>query len=235
MAEPARGRLEACEGRLAGQNNAVEFMFNPSEYTISKKNTWNLKANKSGNVPKWEFGGGEPREIQLELFFDSYLPRKNGKSKQIQKSDVRKATNQLFNFMLIDEDLKSKKPNSKMGQPPKCRLTWGQDTKYQFDCYIQSCTVKYAMFDSTGLPVRATATISLKEVRDPKALLPTNPTSIGEPGRRVHVVQEGDRLDWIAYQEYGDARHWRRIAEANGISNPLNLYPGMVLSIPPQF
>ncbi len=235
MSEPARGKIEACEGKLAGPNNAVEFMFNPSEYSISKKNSWSLKGNKSGNVPKWEFGGGEPREISLELFFDSYLLRKDANGKQIQRTDVRKATNQLFNFMMIDADLKSKSPNSKMGQPPKCRLTWGKDTKYQFECYIQSCTVKYTMFDSTGLPVRATATISLKEVRDPKELLPTNPTSMGEPGRKVYVVQEGDRLDWIAYKEYGEAREWRRIAEANGIVNPMNLRPGMILSIPPQF
>jgi nucleoid-associated protein YgaU len=46
------------------------------------------------------------------------------------------------------------------------------------------------------------------------------------------VVNEGDRLDWIAYREYNDAGEWRRIAEANHITNPLALQPGMTLVIP---
>jgi nucleoid-associated protein YgaU len=50
----------------------------------------------------------------------------------------------------------------------------------------------------------------------------------------VYEVSEGDRLDWIAYQEYNDAREWRRIAEANHITNPLALRPGMMLVIPPR-
>jgi contractile injection system tube protein len=229
MGQPTRGKLVVQEGSLEGKSEGtVEFMFNPTEYSISKSNKWDLKANKSGNVPKWEFGGGDPRQLQLELFFDSYLPRD-----KVKPTDVRKATNQLFNFMMIDEKLKSKSPNSKMGQPPKCRLYWGKDAKNHFDCYITSCNVKYTMFDGSGVPIRATATLQLKEVRDAKELLPTNPTSVGEPGRRVYVVQEGDRLDWIAYQEYGDARQWRRVAEANRITNPLDLRPGMVLAIPP--
>jgi nucleoid-associated protein YgaU len=47
-------------------------------------------------------------------------------------------------------------------------------------------------------------------------------------------VSEGDRLDWIAYREYNDASEWRKIAEANRITNPLALQPGMVLVIPPR-
>lgn len=90
------------------------------------------------------------------------------------------------------------------------------------------------MFDTeSGMPVRATAKLTLKEVTDPEHLQPTNPTSRGEPGRRLYTVQEGDRLDLIAYREYGDAKEWRRIAEANRLFNPLALRPGMVLAIPP--
>jgi hypothetical protein len=224
MSTPVKGRLEVQEGSLKG--SAVEFMFNPTEYSISKSNTWNTKANKGGNVPQLEFAGGEPRQMTLELFFDTYLPRRG-----VSEKDLRKQTNQLFNFMMTDDALKGK--NSKMGRPPKCRLVWGEDTKNQFECYIVSCQTKFLMFNEAGVPVRATAALTLKEVRDPKQLLPTNPTSLGEPGRRTWVVHEGDRIDWIAYQEYGDAREWRRIADANRLPDPLRLAPGQVLAIPP--
>jgi hypothetical protein len=223
MGLPSRGKLVAQEGSL--KDTSVDFMFNPTEYSISKANKWENKGNKSANVPKWEFGGGDPRTLQLELLFDTSL--------KPDSTDVRNRTNQLFKFMMIDTKLKSQSPKSKMGQPPKCRLFWGQDTKNYFDCYITSCQIKYTLFNTKGVPIRAEATLQLKEVQDPDNLGATNPTSTGDIGRRVYTVQEGDRLDWIAYQEYGDSTQWRRIAEANGITNPLDLRPGQVLSVPP--
>lgn len=224
-----KGRLEVTKGRLKGtENGKVEFMFNPTQYSISKANHWSREPYKGGNVPHWEFGGGDPRQLEIEIFFDSYLPRQG-----VQKDDVRKLTNRLFTFMMIDTSLKDE--NSQMGSPPLCVLIWGQDTRHQFNCYITSCTVTYTMFDTdSGMPIRATAKLTLKEVSDPEHLQPTNPTSRGEPGRRLYTVQEGDRLDLIAYREYGDAREWRHIAEANRLFNPLELRPGMVLAIPPR-
>jgi nucleoid-associated protein YgaU len=47
------------------------------------------------------------------------------------------------------------------------------------------------------------------------------------------VVREGERLDWIAYREYGNPARWRHIAEVNGISDPLELQPGQVLKLTP--
>ena len=227
MGQLFRGHLEVNQAGASLNGQRVDFMFNPTEYSISKNNKWENKANKSGNVPMWEFGGGDPRQMTLELFFDSYLPRTG-----VSADDVRAKTNMLFSFMMIDKALQGSK--SKMGQPPSCRLVWGQDLKYHFDCYIISCTVKYTMFNENGVPIRATANLTLKEVTDPDDLGGTNPTSRGEPGRKIYVVNEGDRLDWIAYREYNDAREWRRIAEANHINNPLALQPGMTLVIPPR-
>lgn len=42
---------------------------------------------------------------------------------------------------------------------------------------------------------------------------------------RVWTVKAGDKLTLIAATVYGDARHWRAIAEANNIANPLR-FPG---------
>jgi hypothetical protein len=231
----SKGRLVVTEGELSKgdklqSDGTLEFMFNPTDYTISKTNSWTLKANKGKNVPQLEFKGGEPRELKLDLFFDTYLqptgtPQRN----------LRLALNKLFNFMMIDKGGQMKGQHSSMSQPPKCRLEWGQASSHlNFECYITSCSVKYTMFDVNGVPIRATANLALKEATDSTDRLPTNPTSLGEPGRRRRVVAEGDRLDLIAYQEYGDAREWRRLAEANHLHNPLGLRPGMILAVPPR-
>ena len=111
---------------------------------------------------------------------------------------------------------------------------WGRQTNHlAFQCYIVSCSVKYTMFKEDGVPIRATATLALKEALDSEDRLPTNPTSLGEPGRRLHRVVEGDRLDLIAYREYGEADKWRLIADANRLMNLRDLTPGTVLAIPP--
>ncbi len=218
------------KAKLETQNmspkKTVEFMFNPEKFTIVKQNTWDFKPDKTTNVPQWQFVTGGARTISLDAVFDSYLTRQG-----VSASDVRTRTNTLFAMMGVDKNKKG--ANSKMSIPPKCRLTWGSDTSYHFDCYITSCTIEYQLFNQDGLPVRAKATLSLIEASDMSAQTGTNPTSRGEPGHKVWMVSEGDRLDWIAYQEYGDATQWRRIAEANRIIDPLEIEPGMVLSIPP--
>jgi hypothetical protein len=233
MPEVFVGNLTCDEGKNANQK--VEFDFNPSEYKITKANKYNPSANKGGNVPKWEFAGGDPRVVVLELFFDSYLPRENSQGKKVKVPDLRTEVNKLFSFMVVDETLKAQDGrDSHMGRPPRCRLEWARESKYHFSCYITHCEVRYTMFTPNGEAVRATATLHLQEAVDPTKPGGTNPTSRGEPGRRMWTIQEGDRLDWIAYREYGDASEWRRIAVANRLFNPLDLRPGMVLAIPPR-
>jgi hypothetical protein len=75
MGQLFRGHLEVNQKGATLNGKKVDFMFNPTEYSIVKNNKWEAKANKSGNVPKWEFAGGDPRQMTIELFFDSYLPR----------------------------------------------------------------------------------------------------------------------------------------------------------------
>jgi nucleoid-associated protein YgaU len=45
-------------------------------------------------------------------------------------------------------------------------------------------------------------------------------------------VQPGETLDRISARYYGDSTQWRRIAAANGISDPLSVRSGALLSIP---
>lgn len=61
-------------------------------------------------------------------------------------------------------------------------------------------------------------------------------TAPGTPstGARTYTVEKGDSLSKIAKHQLGDAKHWKRIYEANRniISNPDLIYPGQVLTIP---
>jgi nucleoid-associated protein YgaU len=54
------------------------------------------------------------------------------------------------------------------------------------------------------------------------------------PAERTYTVVSGDSLSKIARREYGDAKLWPRIFEANKdiIKNPDLIHPGQVLKIP---
>jgi nucleoid-associated protein YgaU len=75
--------------------------------------------------------------------------------------------------------------------------------------------------------------VVLRQIEDEDSYPGQNPTSGGTAGHRVHVVQQRETLDIIASREYGEAKHWRVIAEANGIADPLRIRPGTRLSLPP--
>jgi len=75
--------------------------------------------------------------------------------------------------------------------------------------------------------------IDLQQIADPAAYARQNPTSGGGVAPKTRTVHAGDRLDLIAWEEYGDATRWRLIAEANDITDPLHLPSGQVLAIPP--
>jgi nucleoid-associated protein YgaU len=54
-------------------------------------------------------------------------------------------------------------------------------------------------------------------------------------GFRIYVVRAGDTFESLAYTNYGDARKWYVIADANyNIFFPLDLEPGSSILIPPK-
>ena len=57
-----------------------------------------------------------------------------------------------------------------------------------------------------------------------------------KPAERTYTVVGGDSLSKIAKREYGDAKLWTKIFEANKdtIKNPDLIHPGQVLRIPAQ-
>lgn len=54
------------------------------------------------------------------------------------------------------------------------------------------------------------------------------------PGGKTYTVVAGDSLSKIAKRQYGDARKWRVIFEANRdiVKDPDLIYPGQTLKIP---
>ncbi len=208
--------------------DTIPCMFRPTEISISKGVSWGHAAKGKGteagegedtvpklNVPKRRFRGGHAAKIDLDLFFDT---TDTGK-------DVRSVTDKLFRLVTIRKDTLKTSPTT-----PYCRFVWGKIVTFM--AYVTDVKVKYTLFKPDGTPIRAEASISLEQVVDENKLSGQNPTSFSE-ARKLWVVTEGETLDWIAYQEYGDPVHWRHIAQTNNLMNPKDLRPGQVLKLTP--
>lgn len=191
---------------------SVTCQYNPTELSLNKRVSWTPNVAKDKNVPNWSFGGGEAADMTVSLLFDTTSSGKDVRSEY---------TNFLLDLVKID---------TKLGHPPICRFQWG--TINTFKAIVQSVDLTFTMFLPDGTPVRAKAKVSLKEYEDEGIFPRQNPTSASE-ARKIWVVIEGETLDWIAHQEYGDAGRWRHIAAVNNLDNPKDLRAGQVLNLPP--
>ncbi|SDI18640.1 conserved hypothetical phage tail region protein [Actinokineospora alba] len=106
----------------------------------------------------------------------------------------------------------------------------GRRSPINFRAVLKSVTVNYTRFTRTGLPNRANVQLTLQEVEPAKK--GTNPTSGTRESGRAHTVTAGDSLPSIAKETYGTPAAWRRIAEENGIDDPLRVRNGKPLLLP---
>jgi len=197
---------------------AVEFMFNPHQYTLNLQHTFN-PTGMGGNAPKVEITKIGQQKVTLnDLIFDAY---------EVQGGDIKTEMTRLLQLMEPVRVGDSNNPAKHDAR--KLRFSWGS---FSFECYMESVTQNLILFSKAGVPVRAKVNITLIEFGTGSLPL-QNPTSGGGPIERVWRVTAGDRLDTIAAEVYKDATQWRLIARHNGIVNPFALRPGQELGIPP--
>jgi len=199
------------------------FMYNPETLTLSESAGWGWKEQSGSSDKALTYSGRQMSDFSVQLLVDTTRDMLTPPVKAGQ--DVRKHIS--FLFTLLENSDKNK------DRPPFCRFDWG-GTRLSVVGVVKSINVTFTLFLPEGTPVRAKVDLVIMQVKSSAKtnFPPQNPTSRSE-ARKTYIVREGDRLDWIAYQEYGNSAHWRHIAETNGIDDPFNLRTGQVLKLTP--
>ena len=192
-------------------NEIVNFMFNPFEYTLSKRNTWQDKPLTGQNLPYINFQQGGAITLKLTLHFDS----------QSAGTDVRNFTDKLWKMVMINEDKVDAKTGK--GQPPPVVFDWG---KLHFKAVITSLTQHFTLFTETGIPLRCTVDVDLQQYLDEAGATGTAQAGTVTTSAPVTTVQ-GQRLDNMT----SNPNDQRRVAENNNIDNPLNVPRGTKLKM----
>ena len=198
----------------------ITVQFNPAEYTLSKGAQIAEVAIPGIDSPILQFIRGQNEKLSLELFFDT---TQNGMGESAVK-DVRDLTNAVYQLVKIQSNTHA---------PPRLKFVWGKGLSFR--AIVESVQQKFTLFNPAGIPLRATLAVTFREYKTlEEQLQELNLQSSDHTKRRV--IQRGDTLNHIAYQEYGDASLWKQIAQnpANAAValDPLHLIPGMQLVIP---
>ncbi|WP_274650189.1 CIS tube protein [Paenibacillus humicola] len=187
----------------------LEVLFNPSEYALESSNKFAWQTIPGLQTPIAQFISGEATTLSMELFFDSYE----------QGTDVRLKTSKISKLLEVDKDLHA---------PPSCRFVWGS---LDFKGVVERVSQKFTMFLDSGLPVRATLSVSFRALQSMKEQYQNIPRQSAD--RTKHrMLAQGDQLWMLAAAEYEAPGEWRAIAEANGIDNPRRLQTGRKIIIP---
>jgi hypothetical protein len=203
-------------------NKQIPCLFNPGELALTQANGWAADTMPGRGVPTLRYTGAGSGQLNLTLFFDT---TDTGAS-------VTTYTSKLVGLMEINSTLPGSTPTTNNARPPWVTFNWGDF--HSFKAVISSLSLTFEYFSSTGTPLRARASITLTQYQEDMAFGPQNPTSGTPRPHRVHRVQPGETLDRISALHFGDSTKWRRIAETNGIEDPLALRPGSLLAIPEQ-
>jgi hypothetical protein len=196
----------------------IEVQFNPTEYTLNKGAQIAEIGVYGLDSPILQFIRGQNEKLNFDLFFDT---TRKGMGETV--TDVRDQTKLIYQLV---------KMQPKLHRPPKIQITWGKGLS--FKAIVESVQQKFTLFNPHGIPLRATVSVSFREYKTLEDQIKDLKLESSDHTKR-RVVQRGDTLSKIAFDEYQDANEWRRIADQNPreTANPRRLTPGTVLEIPP--
>lgn len=198
----------------------VPCLFNPAQLQITRSNRWAGEAMPGRGVPRLRYAGAQSGVLRVDLFFDT---TNDGTA-------VSTHTAKIVGLMDIDPALPGSDESSHNVRPPYVTFHWGD--LHSFKAVVSDLDLAFTYFSSSGVPLRATVALTLRQFEPSGAFGPQNPTSGTPRPHRVHRVQAGETLDRIAARYYDDATRWRTLATANAIADPLALRPGTLISIP---
>lgn len=203
----------------SNSGDRIAVQFNPTEYSVSRENSFAQAAVPGLSAPLLQFAHGNMRTLEMELILDTYEAHPESGQPNGAGDDVREVVNRFTGLMDIDPTTHA---------PPVLLFTWAS---LSFTCVLARVSQNYTMFRPDGIPVRAKLQVSFQEYRNADFESREVKRETADY-TKTHVVLQGETLSQIALAAYEDPTKWRPIALRNGIVDPLALQVGSRLLIP---
>ena len=207
----ALARLEIVRPVIADERaRRIPLRFNPTDYKLSKSNTFAEITIPGLEAPPLQYVRGGSETLTVQALVDT--------------SDT--LTNVRSTY--VDAVRRLMRPDSREHAPPIVRFVWDEAV---FTGVVEKLDVNYVLFTRDGVPLRAQLDLTLKEFRPAAQQVAETPRS-SPTVEKSYVVRRGDTWPGIAFALYRRAEVWRQLVEANGIGDPRELRPGLVLTVP---
>ncbi|HLT34679.1 MAG TPA: hypothetical protein VK034_00305 [Enhygromyxa sp.] len=163
-----RGRESRTSPREVG--DPIPVQFNPSTLKLVLKNVHDRGENEGRQVR--QFMGKSSDTYTLELHFDSADEGRDDGEGNFEPISVREKTQLVERFL---------KPGRRNATPPRLRFHWGD---FIIDGVLDSLDLQFDHFAANGLPLRAKATLTLKQQDSSYEVLPESETEAGNSDTR---------------------------------------------------
>lgn len=199
----------------------VEFDYNPTKVSMARRPKTGTQASPAGFGGSKYLGDGLVKITLSDVVLDGPDTKARCDLLMGWAAPPKWGLGDFIPFLRDDSKL------------PDLMFQWGKPVvAFCYGVNIVECSVAYVRFNRAAEPTRAQVTLTLEEQPNLTASFLTNPTSGGLPGRRSHLVCEGDNVTNVATRNYGHPKYGRSLAAANGIDDPLRLKPGTRIYVP---
>lgn len=224
-------------------------MYNPTAFSQEVSNKWAPEEGLADGAQN-QFKSNQSQGVNFEFLFDATMTSPPGRD---VPGDVnlsylgdtkpnldRISGNKVSAVDLIKEDKHvdravqkfleiTQKIQSSTHKPHFLQINWGA---FQFRGVLEKATINYKLFNSSGLPIRATIAASFKQSI-------SRQEQAAEAGRtspdltHIRSVNEGDTLPMMCQRIYGSPAYYLEVAKVNQLRNFRKLQVGQELFFPP--
>jgi hypothetical protein len=211
--ELAKAKLQevTADPEAKPQGDPLEVQFNPTTLRLQLSNV--IEGGESLGRQVRQFVGKSSATLTLDLVFDTA-----DEGTTDEPRSVREKTNRLEYFL---------KPRSVEGSdkqtPARVRFEWGD---LVVTGLIDSLTLDFDLFAANGVPLRAKATLSIKE-QDPKWELAASKTRDPDASVRTTLALDGESVADLAARVGLDPSGWKKIA--GNLDETLSLTAGVAI------
>jgi phage tail protein X len=241
--ELVKMKIVACTDSAYTEDSATPpyvVMANPEKYTIDHSIDFNLTQGQGTSGGDARYNRTRPQTMNFDFIFDGtgILNAAGGLLGNLTNPAAISvplvgpfASETAFNLVAEIEKFKAcvLEFRGDHHEPRYVKLVWGT---LLFKGRLSSLKIDYKLFRPDGTPLRAVATCSFTDSIDDE-LRAAKERRQSADITHIRKVNEGDHLDQLAFDVYGDSSRYIEVAKANGITNFRKLKTGLLLSFPP--
>ena len=229
LAEVAKLKIVAYEDVDFTIETGEDFtvMYNPNTFSQNYRSVWVEETPQGGTAETQSYRRLKSDSVSFDFLFDGTGVSGVGNTAielNPAVGEVGYVQEQINEFLVITQGL-----NGSTHEPNFLQLSWGT---FIFNGVLESATVTYKLFHSSGAPLRANINASFKQSVSRTEQAAT--ARLQSPDlTHFKIVKKGETLPLIAKNIYGDSKYYLEIARVNNLNNFRKLKAGQQLVLPP--